>query len=105
MVFMVTKNTNKDELKQRCKKYKLLTEKALKKAKISVPKDSALYFIAKDFIDMAERYYKDGNYYLEKREFTIALASFSYAHAWLDASARLGLTDVKNDHKLFTLFK
>lgn len=95
----------KNSTEERAKKYKLLTQKALKKSKISVPKNSALYFIAKDFIDMTERYFKDGNYYLEKKEFAIALASFSYAHAWLDASARLGLTDVKNDHKLFTLYK
>lgn len=104
-MFMIAKNKAKDDLKERCKKYKLLTQKALKKSKVSVPKNSALYFIAKDFIDMAERYYKDGNYYLNKGEQAIALASFSYAHAWLDASARLGLIDVKNDHKLFTLFK
>ena len=95
----------KNTLKERTEKYRLLTEKALKKAKICVPENSALYEIAKDFISMAENYLKDGKYYENKKEQDIALASYAYAHAWLDACARLGLVDVKNDSKLFTLYK
>lgn len=100
-------NNNKTvkELILRCNKYEKLTKKALKKAKICVTKDSALYFIAKDFIDMSERYLKDGQYYKNQKKYDIALASFSYSHAWLDASARLGIIDVKKDDKLFTLYK
>lgn len=89
----------------RTQKYEKLTEKAIKKSKICVSKNSALYFVAKDFIDMASRYLEDGKYYKNKKEYDIALASFAYAHAWLDCCARLGLTDVKNDNKLFTLYK
>jgi hypothetical protein len=90
---------------ERCNKYEQLTKKALKKSKISCPKNSALYFIAKDFLDMSERYLKDGAHYKKLKNYDIALASFSYSHAWLDALARLGLTDVKQDDKLFTLYK
>ncbi len=93
------------DLIDRCLKYEKLTIKALKKSKISCPKDSALYFIAKDFLDMSERYLKDGQHYQKLKKYDIALASFSYSHAWLDALARLGLTDVKQDSKLFTLYK
>lgn len=93
------------ELINRCGKYEKLTQKALKKSKIAVPKDSALYFIAKDFLDMASRYLKDGQYYKKQGKYDIALASFSYSHAWLDSSARLGFTNVGKDNKLFTLYK
>ena len=99
------KNTNLKELINRCNKYELLIQKALKKAKICIPKESSLYPIAKDFIDMTTRYLEDGRYYKQKGKWDIALASFSYAHAWLDCSARLGLIDVKKDYKLFTLYK
>ena len=94
-----------NKLLERTNKYKALTEKALKKAKICVPKNSALHEIALDFKDMASRYLADGKHYQEKGELEIALASYSYAHAWLDAGARLGIFDVKNDNKLFTLYK
>ncbi len=94
-----------NQLISRTLKYEKLTEKALKKSKICVSKNSALQVIAKDFIDMASRYLADGKYYKTKREYEIALASFAYAHAWLDCCARLGLTDVKQDNKLFTLYK
>lgn len=93
------------DLEKKAENYRKLTEKALKKARISVPINSSLFIQAKDFKEMAENYLKDGIHFQEKKEFAVALASFSYAHAWLDAGARLGLFDVKNDYKLFTLFK
>ena len=86
-------------------KYQGLTEKALKKIKICVPKNSALHVIAVDFKSMTVNYLADGKYYKEKKDYLTALASFSYAHAWLDAGARLGVFDVKGDNKLFTLYK
>ncbi len=85
--------------------YESLTQKALKKAKICVPKNSAMYEIALDFKKMAECYLSDGSYYAKQNDYLTALASFSYAHAWLDCGARLGLFEVKNDNKLFTLYK
>ncbi len=93
------------DLVDRCEKYEQLTKKALEKSKICVSKDSALFFIAKDFIDMANRYYSDGCHYKNEKQYDIALASFSYSHAWLDCCARLGLTDVDYDTQLFTLYK
>ncbi|MFH0714244.1 MAG: DUF357 domain-containing protein [Candidatus Diapherotrites archaeon] len=92
------------EVRVRVHKYKVLTKKALKKAKICVPKGSALYKIALDFREMAENYVKDAEHFEQKGEIVLALASLSYAHAWLDAGARLGLFDVKQDSKLFTLY-
>ena len=89
----------------RCKKYNALSKKALKKAKIVVAKTGALHPIAQDFYNMASNYISDGEYQFKKENYILALASFSYAHAWLDAGARLGFFDVKNDSTLFTLHK
>ena len=93
------------ELKKKVEKYRSLTEKALKKVGICVPENSALYPIAKDFYAMAENYFNDAKHFERQDKLSTALASYSYAHAWLDAGARLGVFDVKNDFKLFTLFK
>ncbi len=93
------------ELIKRCEKYRNLTKKALKKAKLVIPENSALYDISKDFIEMAKNYLSDGEHYQKQGKYDIALASFAYAHAWLDASARIGFIDVKKDNKLFTLYK
>ena len=58
---------------------------------------------AADFFDMAERYYKDAKYFLEKKEDRVlAFAALNYAHGWLDAGARIRLFDVK-DSRLFTV--
>ncbi len=92
------------ELHSRVTKYRALTKRALKKASIAVPKGSALYLIALDFRTMCENYVKDAEHFEAKGELILALAALSYAHAWLDAGARLGLFDVKLDSKLFTLF-
>ncbi len=94
-----------ENLKTKVKRYNDLTKTALKKIKICVPKNSALYEIAKDFKEMSENYFNDAEYYEKKGELLISLASYSYSHAWLDAGARLGLFDVKNDYRLFTLYK
>jgi len=93
------------ELIFRCEKYLTLSKKAIKKAKIAIPKTGALYKNAEDFLNMANNYISDGEYQLKIRNYDIALASFAYAHAWLDAGARLGFFDVKGDSKLFTLYR
>ena len=51
---------------------------------------------------MANNYFNDGKYYKEKGNLLTALASFSYAHAWLDAGVRAFLFDATDD-QLFTL--
>ena len=58
---------------------------------------------AKDFMDMAERYYSDAKHFESKGEIVTAFAALNYAHGWLDAGARLGLFDVDGDNVLFTV--
>ncbi len=80
-----------------------VTGKALEKVRIAVPENSHLHPVAVDFLGMAKAYYDDAHYFREHGDFVRALGAVYYAHAWLDAGARLGLFDVGDDHELFTL--
>ncbi len=56
-----------------------------------------------DFLLMAVSYYNDAKHFaFEKKNFVLAFATLNYAHAWLDAGARIGLFKVK-DSRLFTV--
>lgn len=89
------------EINKKLEKYLKITEKAIKKVKLSknpnVKEDAA-----KEILEMAKRYYKDALYFKEKGDLLNALAAVSYAHGWLDVAAYIGLFDVK-DSKLFTV--
>lgn len=80
-----------------------LTRRALDKAKIAVPERSHLHSVAVDFRSMAEAYYRDAQHFRQKGDRARALGAVYYAHAWLDAGARLGAFDVGGDADLFTL--
>lgn len=82
-------------------KYNSITLKALgavKKAKW----DESRISEGNDFILMCESYVSDAKYFEEKGEFVLAYGALNYAHAWLDAGARLGIFKVK-DNVLFTV--
>ena len=49
---------------------------------------------------MAQRYFSDAKHFKEKGDLVTAFAAVNYAHAWLDAGARLGVFDV-HDAELF----
>ncbi len=80
-----------------------VTERALKKVKISEEKRIVWKDKAADFLDMAQRYFSDAQHFKEKGELVTAFAALNYAHGWLDAGARLGLFDVDHDDVLFTI--
>jgi len=84
-------------------RYLSLTEQALKKLKIVAPEDTHMRAVAKDYLDMAQRYFDDANHFREKGDLVTAFASLNYAHGWLDAGARLGAFDVDRDSRLFTV--
>jgi len=92
-----------ESLKQRAARYRQLTEAALKKVSISAKKGTKDFARAQDFLSMAENYLNDGKHFEQKGELALALAAFSYAHAWLDAGVRAGFLDGKGDNRLFTL--
>lgn len=99
----MTKETLEMELRQKVKRYRALTEKALKKVKIKVAAEHGLYAAAADFLVMAQNYFKDAQHFERGGKLLTALAAYSYAHAWLDAGVRAELFDAKGDSKLFTL--
>ena len=91
-----------EELIKKVDKYASLTKQGLDEIKKKTTLTEKEEKIADDFLSMANNYYNDGKYYKEKGNLLTALASFSYAHAWLDAGVRAYLFDATDD-KLFTL--
>ncbi len=88
------------ELNKKLNKYLKLMEKALKEIKIKVPKKVKLKEVAEDFLDISKRYYEDAKYFKKKGDIVNAFSAVNYAHAFLDAGARLKVFDVHNS-KLF----
>lgn len=84
---------------KRLDKYFDITKRALDKVK-DADKDNERAKEAADFLDMAERYFSDAKHFREHGNYVLALAAVNYAHAWLDAGARIGLFKVK-DTELF----
>jgi len=84
-------------------KYFNITNKALKKVKIVKTGKIDFEEAAKDFLDMAQRYYDDAKHFRDKDDYVNAFACINYAHGWLDAGARIGLFDVDRDSELFTV--
>ena len=84
---------------RRLDKYFDITGRALAKVK-EAEKDPERAKEASDFLDMAERYFSDAKHFREQGNYVLSLAAVNYAHAWLDAGARIGLFKVK-DTELF----
>ncbi|MBI2581012.1 DUF357 domain-containing protein [Candidatus Woesearchaeota archaeon] len=81
-----------------------MTEKALALVRIAPPdKNSKEYKAAADFLAMTKDYLSDSKHFAKKGDLLTALAAASYAHAWLDAGARLGLFKVDGSSGLFTV--
>ncbi len=91
------------ELEQKLSYYHQLTEKALKTVRIQKNLSEKEHQTALDFLEVAQRYLDDGQYFWQKSEYLTALAAFSYAHAWLDAGVRSGVLDGQNNDHLFVL--
>ena len=83
------------------KHYFNITAEAIKQVK-SHPLDLNRKTDADDFLDMAERYFSDAKHFAEKGDLINAFGAVYYAHAWLDAGARIGLFKV-TDNRLFTV--
>lgn len=81
---------------ERLDKYFAITQKAVDIVK-AAPKDEKRHAEAADFLDMAERYLSDARHFREQGNYVLAFAAVNYAHAWLDAGARIKLFKVKDD--------
>ncbi len=86
---------------EKLEKYLSVTKAAISRAEKAVNAPSAeKKRIAEDFLDMAQRYLSDAVHFRDKGDFVSAFGAVNYAHAWLDAGARMGLFDV-HDSDLF----
>ena len=85
------------KIEDKLEKYFDLTSSALKKVKI-VEKHRKE---AEDLLDLAQRYFDDAKYFEKKNDLVNAFGAVCYAHAFLDAGARLGFFDVDKDSKMF----
>ncbi len=81
-------------------KYREITEKALEIAKKNIAKGREKE--AAEIIKMVSAYLSDAGYFKQKGSYVNTLSCINYAHGWLDAGARLGIFNVK-DNKLFTI--
>ena len=88
---------------QKLNDYIEITSKALKKAKICVPKKTHSYKAAVDIKNMAKNYLSDSKHFKNKGDYIRSYGAVNYAHGWLDAGARLGYFDVDHDSTLFTV--
>ncbi len=88
--------------KEKLSSYFKITSEALAKVK-AADIDENNKEKAEDFLLMAVSYFNDAKHFaFEKKDFVLAFGALNYAHAWLDAGARLQLFKV-NDSRLFTV--
>ena len=87
-------------VEEKYERYRRMTRSALEKVEILPPKGSEFYRIGELLVDMARRYLRDGEYFAQKGDYATALASVSYAHAWLDVGVVMGILKGE-DPKLF----
>jgi len=78
-------------LTEKAHRYRKLLNDALSNIDIVPDASSHLHIVAKDYLLMAESYYKDGVHFLEADDRVNALVAFSYGHAFIDAGLRLGV--------------
>ncbi|MBI1969429.1 DUF357 domain-containing protein [Candidatus Woesearchaeota archaeon] len=100
---MHQKPSSQEVTEERLEKYFSVTERALKKIKIKNPDKTSLNLqsVAEDFLQMAKTYFSDAKHFQEKGDWVTAFAAVAYAHAWLDAGARMGLFYTGGDTELF----
>jgi hypothetical protein len=91
-----------EKIQEKVEKYRLLTERALKEISFNKDISEKERKIGEDFLSMATNYYNDGEHFISQNDLLTALASFSYAHAWLDAGVRARIFYAEDD-QLFTL--
>ena len=90
---------------EKVSKYLEITKRALDKLKVSPPPRSFNRKLAENFLEMANAYYSDAEHFRDDGDYVNAFACVNYAHGWLDVGARIGLFDVGEDDRLFTLYE
>jgi len=91
--------------REKIERYLSITGEALERLKVAAPERSFGRKMAEDFLNMAKSYYSDARHFYASGDYINAFASVNYAHGWLDCGARIGLFDVGQDDRLFTLYE
>jgi len=86
--------------REKIKKYKNITRKALEIAKKKISKGKEKE--AREIIEMVSNYLSDAEYFKKRKDYVNCFAAINYSHGWLDAGARLKIFNVRNK-KLFTV--
>ncbi len=97
--------TDPNALLERTRAYRQKTREALAKIRFLKHLSKKERDIGEDFLDMAQRYYADGEHFEKNNNLDLALTAYAYAHAWLDAGVRARIFDAQGDDRLFTLPK
>lgn len=87
----MNQSPEQNHLAEKAHRYRKLLNDALSDLGIVPDTSSHLRTVAKDYLLMAESYYKDGVHFLESDDHVNALVCFSYGHAFIDAGVRLGI--------------
>jgi len=90
---------------QKMAKYLDITTRARKKLDLAPPARSFDRRLAFKLLDRSDLYFRTAVDYRKENDYVRAFAAVNYAHAWLDAGARIGLFDVGGDDVLFTLYE
>jgi hypothetical protein len=86
------------DLAEKTGRYGRLLADALEAVAVAPPPGTPLADTAEEFLEMARSYRADGETFAANDDLVNALAAYAYAHAWLDAGARIGLFDVPDTH-------
>ena len=90
---------NNEITDEKLDKYFAITKEAISKVRFHKLSDEQ-QSIANDFFSMALNYFSDADHFRKSGDYVSAFGALNYAHAWLDALARMKLIDVK-DSRLF----
>ncbi|MGY8645155.1 MAG: DUF357 domain-containing protein [Candidatus Poseidoniales archaeon] len=88
--------------REKVEKYLALTAEARIKA-TPITNNDEDHRRLESMLRMCDDYQNDARHFMENGDLVRAFGAINYAHAWIDASVRIGLMDGHGDDRLFTL--
>ena len=88
--------------REKVEKYLALTAEARIKA-TPITNNDEDHRRLESMLRMCDDYQNDARHFMENGDLVRAFGAINYAHAWIDASVRIGFMDGHGDDRLFTL--